>query len=104
MSNSSETLVAKLRHLLRLANDSNSRLTAAAIGKHLQEFSSHGYGDPRAIAAVREASLALMLALHGRGDVQQCRAAGTRSIDYLEAITMLVAAQNEAPQTWPEAA
>ena len=106
MSRNSDTL-ARIRSLLQLACEGNSRLTAAAIGRHLECLIEDGYGRDRVAAgveAVRDASLRLLVALHSRGDVRHCRAMAIKSTDYLEAILLLVSAPRDTQTAWSVAA
>ncbi len=106
MSRNSDAL-ARIRNLLQLASDTNSRLTAAAIGRHLEHLRVDGYDRDRvaaSIEAVRDASLRLLIALHGRGDIRHRRAMAIKTTDYLEAILLLVSAPADTPDEWSVAA
>jgi hypothetical protein len=48
MSRNSETL-SRIRNLLQLATAGNSRLTAAAIGRHLEHLRLDGYDRVRVV-------------------------------------------------------
>ena len=106
MSNHSESM-SRVRNLLQLANRANSRLSAAAIGRHLEHLAADGYDRDRvvgAVEAVRDATLGLLMAVHTERDVRQCRAAAIRSADYLEAVLLLVSMPHEAAEPWSVAA
>jgi hypothetical protein len=106
MSRNSDTL-ARIRSLLQLASEGNSRLTAAAIGRHLEYVRDDGYHRERVAAgveAVRDASLRLLVALHSRADIRHCRAMAIKSTDYLEAVLLLVSAPSDTQTGWSVAA
>ena len=106
MSRNSETL-SRIRNLLQLATAGNSRLTAAAIGRHLEHLRLDGYDRVRVdlgIEAVRDASLGLLMALHSHGDIRHCRAVAIKSADYLEAVLLLVSAPADTQEAWSAAA
>jgi hypothetical protein len=106
MSRNSDT-IARIRSLLQLASDANSRLTAAAIGRHLEHLRVDGHDRDRVapgMEAVRDTSLRLLIALHSRGDVRHCRAMAIKSADYLEATLLLVSAPKDTQAGWSAAA